>query len=377
MNKQQFEKSSYQGKIKETVKLAEKMRVDGANGNPMDVSFAEIVKDKFNVSFAEFLYDLGIDPTCDSVSNISTLDAVDDIRWIVPEIYREAIRLGINKSPIWPSITTGEQTIKGLKVIMPYINPADSAPRKVGEAETIPLGTLSYGQKEVGITKIGRGIKISYELQNYAAIDVVSIFLQDFGVKLGMAMDVLAIDTIINGDQLGGSDSASVIGIGTAGTKVYKDFLRVWVRMARLGRVPNVIIGGENSALDTLNLAEFKTNAFGGINAAGVPTAGNLDFQTPIPRKSSYFIHGNVPANQEIILDPTKSLLKLNAQPLLVESEKIVSNQTNAFYATLTTGFAKLFRDASIIMDSSIAFSGNGFPTYMDVNTYEDVVIED
>jgi len=376
MNKESFAKSTFKGKIKETVKLAEAMRIDGAQGAPLDVSFAEIVKDKFNISFNEFLFDLGIDPSYDTVYNLSTLDDVEDTRWIVPEIYREAIRLGLNKTPIYSSLTAGEVGVKGLKTIMPYINEADAAPRRVGEGETIGLGALSYGQKEVEIFKVGRGIKITDELRQYASLDVVSIFLQDFGTKMGMALDVIAIDTLINGDQASGSESAAVVGVASAGTLTYKDLLRLWVRMARIGRTPNVIIGGEEAALDTLDLAEFKTNNFGGNSPAGIPTAGNLTLKTPVPKASSYFIHGNVPASQQIIMDPGKSLLKLNAQPLKVESERIVSNQTEAFYATLTTGFAKMFRDASIILDDSIAFSGNGFPTYMDVDTYENVTID-
>lgn len=376
MNRASFEASKFRGKIKETVKLCEKMRTATQDSLPIDVSFAEVVKDKFSISFNEFLFDLGIDPSYDSVYNISTLDDVDDIRWIVPEVYREAIRLGLNKTPIYSSLIAGELNVSQLKTIMPYINEADAAPRRVGEGETIGLGSLSYGSKEVEIFKVGRGIKITDELRQYAAIDVVSIFLQDFGKKLGRALDVLAIDTIINGNEAGGTESASVVGVASAGTKTYKDMLKIWIRMARLGRTPNVIIGGEDAALDTLDLSEFKTNPQGGANPAGVPTANNISLKTPVPRNSSYFIHGNVPANQEIIMDPAASLLKLNAQPLKVESERIVSNQTEAFYTTLTTGFAKLFRDGSIIMDDSITFAGNPFPSYMDVDTFENVTID-
>ena len=76
------------------------------------------------------------------------------------------------------------------------------------------------------------------------------------------------------------------------------------------------------------------------------------------------------------MVDNRFALIKFNVIPLNIESERIVSNQTEAFYATLTTGFGKIFRDAAVIMDSSLAFSGNGFPSYMDVDAYQNVVIE-
>jgi len=193
--------------------------------------------------------------------------------------------------------------------------------------------------------------------------------MQDFGVKLGQAMDTLAIDTIINGDQSNGSESAPIIGVTTANTKVYKDFLRPWIRGARMGRNFTTIIGGEDSALETLDLPEFKDRASG-------TTAATLTLKTPVPKSADYFIHGNVPTDQEILLDKRFALVKFNVIPLNIESEKIVSNQTLAFYASQTSGFGKLFRDGSLILDKSDTIANLPFPSYMDVDAYQDVVIE-
>ena len=375
MNKETYTKSQFRGKVEETVRLAETLRSDP--NNSIDISLAEVVQDKFNCTLDSFYNDLGVDPTRDTISNLFTLGD-NDARWLVPEIIRDALKLGLRKAPIWSSITASEQSISGLKAVMPSLNMSDAAPRRVGEAETIPTGTISYQQKSIDIFKVGRGIKIPYEVSNYVSLDVISIFLQDFGIKLGHALDVMAIDVAINGEQANGSESAPVVGTGTGvpATKAFQDYLRLWIRQSRIGRMPSVIIGGEAAALSTLNLNEFKTNSLGGNNPAGVPTASNLQLKTPIPSNSSYYIHGNIPANQELMIDPSAALLKFNAQPLLVESEKIVSNQTNAFYASLTTGFAKLFRDAALLMDSSQTIVAAPFPSYMNVDPLENVTIE-
>lgn len=368
-----FEKSEFRGDIEQTVRLADSMRSN--KDDVQDVSFAEVVKEKFGVSLEAFYDDLGINPYTDTIQNITSTNDLD-VRWIIPEIFRDALRLGLSKAPIWNNVTASESQVNGLSTVMPYLNTSDAAPRKVGEAETIPTGSISYGSKKVDIFKVGRGIKIPYEVMQYATLDVVSLFLQDFGRQLGLALDTLAIDTLINGEQTDGSASAPVIGVGTANTKVYADYLRIWIRMSRMGRLPNTIIGGEAAALETLDLAEFKSNNFGGTAPAGVPTSSALDIKTPVPKKSNYYIHGNVPANQELIVDPSSSLVKFNAQPLLVESEKIVSNQTEAFYASLTTGFAKMFRDSSVVMDKSDTIGNLPFPAYMDVDSFENIVIE-
>jgi hypothetical protein len=375
MNREKFNNSTLKDKIKGFSLHCDSLRknVD----NPLDITFESYVKKKAGVASLTALFDeLGINPSVDTIENIFTLPD-ESVRWLVPEIFREALRLGMRKAPIWSDIVAAEQTVKQLTITSPWFNMSEATPAYVAQGETIPLGNVSFDKKQVSLRKIGKGVKIPYEVRNYVSINIVSIFLQDFGVKLGQAIDTLLINTLINGEQTNGSESAPVIGVASAGTLTYSDLLTIWVRMSRIGKTPTKIIGGEAAALVTLNLAEFKTNTNGGTAGAGIP--GNspaLKLKTPIPSSSDYYIHGAMPANQQLIIDPTAAVIKYNAQPLLVESEKIVSNQTEATYATLTTGFGIVFRDARVLLDKSIAFSGNGFPTYMDADTAEVVNIQ-
>jgi hypothetical protein len=360
-----FEASEFKGKIKGLAMTANSLRTD--KETPTDVTLAEVVQEQFDCTLSDLYESLGIDPTVDTIQNIFTMPD-EDVRWLIPEIIRDSIRMGLREAPIWPNITATEQDINQMSVTMPYINMSEAVPHKVGEAETIPLGSISYGQKSVKTFKIGRGIKITYEIKQFVSLDVISIFFQDFGIRLGQALDTLAIDVLLNGDQANGSEAAPVIGIATPNDKVYKDFLRIWLRAARMGRKFTTIIGGEDSALDTLDLKEFKDRKSGTTDA-------KLNLKTPVPTDASYFIHGNVPADQEILLDPRFGLIKFNVIPLLIESDKIVSNQTEEFYASMTTGFGKIFKDSAVIMDSSLDFAANGFPTYMDVDAFQNVVL--
>lgn len=371
MDIQKFESSTRKSEIEKWVRSCESLR---AGENPIDITFESYLKKKEDLSLSALFEDLGIDPSLDTIQNIFTLPD-SSVRWLIPEIIREALRLGLRKAPIWSNVVAAEQSIKGLSTVIPHINMSDAAPKYVGEAETISTGTISYGQKTVKLRKIGRGIKIPYEVRNYVSINVVSIFLQDFGIKLGHAIDALMIDCLINGEQANGSESAPVVGITTPNTLTYADILRIWVRMSRIGRVPQIMIGGETAALTTLNLTEFKTTPASGTIPPG--TDPKLKLRTAIPTSTDYYIHGSMPANQQLIVDSNSAIIKYNAQPLLVESEKIVSNQTEASYATLTTGFAIVFRDGRVLMDSSLDFdTTNPFPSYMDVDALEQVTIE-
>lgn len=369
MNTKKFE--AFSKEKKESIKLVCES-IDTLRRDPnraIDLDFDDFSKEYegLQLTLDEILEELGIDTAIDTISAIHTTGDLN-VRWLIPEIIRRAIRAGLRSAPIWPSITAQEMTSSQKRMTMPYLNMSDAAPRKVNEAETISVGSISYGEKSVDVFKMGRGIKIPYEVIQFVSIDVISIFLQDFGIKLGHALDTLAIDVLINGDQADGSASAPVIGVATPGTKVYRDLLKPWVRGARMGRRFDTIIGSEDSALDTLDLPEFKNRESG-------TTQATLDVKTPIPNRANYFVHGNVPADQEILLDSRFALMKINVIPLLIESEKIISNQTFETYATLTSGFAKMFLDAALVLDQSEDFATNGFPSYMDVDALANVDI--
>lgn len=360
MNLEQSTKSKYAKLIEESVRNCEALRKNKEES--VDISLGEYMQSTHQVSMEEFYKDLGISPTSDTIQNLVNVPNAG-YRWLIPEIYREALRLGLRKNPIYPNLIAGEQGVGQTTVTMPAINMSDAAPRRVGMAETIAIGNVSFDQKSVKIYKLGRGIKVPDEVVNYVSLNMVSIFLQDFGVKLGMGLDTLAITTLQNGDQTDGSDSAATVGVALANTLAYKDLLKFWVRMSRLGKNPTQMIAGEDMAVDILDLLT-TTRVFGNQRS-------NVSLKTPIPQNSNLFVHGNIAANKTIILDPSDCLIKLNAQPLLVETERIISNQTSETYATLTTGFATMFRDSRVILDKSVT---TAFPTWMDPSTQENVL---
>ena len=354
------EQSVYLKELPQAVRECEAIRRD--TEDPQDISLGEYFQEKNQITMEQLYQDLGLNPTVDTIQNIVSMPD-PAMRWLIPEIFRDALRLGLRKNPIYPGIISGEQSVKQVKITLPSINMSDAAPKKVGVAETIKVGDVSFGQKSVSIHKIGRGVKVPYEVIQYVSLNLVALFLQDFGVKLGMGIDTMMIDTLLNGDQSDGSDSAPVLGITTANSLVYRDMLRLWVRGSRMGKNYGTMIAGETAAMDVLDLLT-TTRLFGAQR-------GNVTMKTPIPQNADIYVHGLVPTNQAIILDPSSTIIKLNAQPLLVESEKIISNQTEQTFATLTTGFATIFKDSRLVMDTTLGFAGNGFPTYLDPSSAE------
>lgn len=354
--------------LKAAVKEVEQLRQSSNGRKAVDINFEQYSTEKWGMSLSS-LYDcLGVNPSDHSIHSFSTTpEFSENYRWLIPEVIREAIRLGLRKNPIYTSMIAGEETVNMPTVYLPAINMSDAMAKKTGELETIATGNVSFGQKRIELQKLAIGLKVSDEVNKYVSLNVLSLFLQDVGVKMGIGLDNMAIQTLINGDQADGSEAAPVIGVQSTSTGFqYYDLLRVWIRMGRIGRMPSVLLSNENPALDILNLPEFK--GFDGM----ATVAQKLKLLTAVPSVSSYAIHGAMPAaNQVMVIDPTAALMKFNSSNLQVESERIVEKGLTGTYATMTTGFANLFRDARVIIDKSIAFSGNGFPTWMDVGATE------
>lgn len=350
------------------VKELEFLRKGSKNTQAKEVTFAQYAQDKWGFApndkgQTESLFDcLSINPSQNSIASLWTMPEFEEgYRWLVPEIFREAIRTGLRKAPIYPNLIAMEETISQPSVTMPWVNMSDAMPKKMNEAESFIMGSVSFNQKKIDIAKIGIGLSLTDEVVQFSPINILSVFLQDVGVKMGLALDTEAINTLINGDQADGSDSIAVIGTENGTTFTYKDILRAWIRMGRIGRLPGGMLSNEDPAIDILQLAEFK-------GFAGETKTQNIVIRTPVPASQNYWIHGAMTDNDQLMfIDPTAALIKLNVEGLMVESERIANKQINNTYASTRTGFATMFRDARLILDRSVAYSGAQFPAWFNV----------
>lgn len=339
----------------------------------VDISLAQFVQEKWGFApaangspDASFYAAIGVNPSQATIASLASMgDIPDGYRWLVPEVIREAIRLGLRRSPIYTNLIAAEETVSQPTVIMPQINLSNGMPTKLGEGETISTGEVAFGQKTVKLQKVGTGIKISDEVVQYVSLNLLSLYLQDVGVNMNLALDSLAIETLINGDQSDGSEAAPVIGTQTVSVFAYIDFLRAVARMHRLGRTPESFLSDEEVFLEIYQLPEFK-------GRQAFQSDVTLQVRTPIPTTMAYDIHGAMPdTNKVMIIDSNGALIKLNSAALKVESERIVERQISGTYVTMTTGYASLFRDARLIIDKSVTFASQGFPSWMNPSAVE------
>lgn len=280
-------------------------------------------------------------------------------RFMSPEVYLDAQRLGLVQGTFYPDLIVRDEPVSQPNVIVPTIDLSKAELKDSAEAATIEEGSVSYGSKTVVVKKKARGLKISYEAIMFNSLSLVQIFFQDAGMILGHTLNGMAVDAIVSGDQAGGTEAAAVIGVdNTSNGITWKDYVRVAIRGGLIGRTFTQIIANETTGNNHLNIPEVK-------NLQEGRPIFPVNLRTPLRMPTDLYVSPKIPTNQVALQDPSMSLVQLTAMPLMVETDKIVEKQLEASFASIMTGFAKLQRNASVIIDGSILYSGNQFPAWM------------
>lgn len=358
-----------------------------------DVSLNEALKSYYGVDLTTFLAQMEIYSKNDTLftmgqrfghDNLSSgsmqslivehsafdgLNTTDDInkafRWIIPEVVMAAIRTDYEASSMHNNWVATSQNITQRNAKIPLIKRGNATPRKIGEGESIPFGTISFAEKSVEVFKVGTGFKITDELVEASSLNLLFNFLGEVGVDMSLASDVEALNVLVNGEQADNSESSPVIGVGTVNEYSYKDLKRVVARMERLRRAVTRIITGEDDGLDIALLEEFK-------GFPGDTKLGNLDgiMGKVLSLANDIYI---VPPNQVLLLAPKKAMLKLQYRGMKTESRRNPQTQEDELFVSDYIGFAIMRRDARVLLDKSIAYDPvagevGGFPTYMDID---------
>jgi hypothetical protein len=311
-----------------------------------------------------FYRDLGVDlrgMTVEKMLNTSELN-----KWLFPEIFRDAIRRGLDYTPFYGTLVAAEESIDSTGLTMPSIDYTQSdfddlRLRDVNEGASITEGAsvITWSEKQVTIKKKARGLMQTYESIMFTPIDLAAIFFEELGTQLGADLDGDLVKIAFNGDQADGSGSAPTIGATTAGTLTYQDLVRVWTRLRRINRQSSVMLCNEADAITILGLPEFQRTQLPNLVA---PSGVTLNFENPLPTSQDIFVHSDIPAGKILFVDRARAFVQLTAMPLLIESERIVRRQIEGEYVSIITGFANIFRDGRLVLDYNTSLATNPGP---------------
>ncbi len=398
----------FKGKIREMVATMDAMRSDPKK--PRDVTLRQFLADPklngrdINVKPGHLFSELGIDPKTTSVkemmadgdlkwlvyefaragvrngmgvtareelaalrravvSNAITGQQGGGTRWIAPEVFLDPVQRGAIQAAFYNELIIREITVGNTKVTMPRIELSDAALMDTEEAATIEEGTVVYGDKDVKITKLGKGIKITDEAVMFNSIDFLSLFFEQVGRKFAAKLNGKAVTCLTNGDQADLSENAAVIGVEDTVEKLtYRDILNAWVKLGLIGRLANTLVAGPAMAVDYLDLPAVRDRQ--NVGGALLPT----NLRVPIPSTADLFPASQAAADQIILVDPSVTMVQLTAQALKGESERFASKGLSGTYFTVYTGFAIVQRDGRVIIDQTLDIAANDFPSWFDAD---------
>lgn len=287
-----------------------------------------------------------------------TTEAAGGQRFVSPEVFLDPVSRGAVQGTYYPDLIMREIPVAQPQAIVPKIDLSDAVLANSYEAATIEEGTVSYSTKTVTLAKKTKMIKITDEAVKFSSLSLLQIFMEDFGKMMGHTINGMAVDTIINGEQSDLSEQAPVVGVAsTVNGVTWYDLMRVAIQLGLVSQAGTQLLGSAQSTLDFVNLNEVKNKTFPGAPLLPVNFKGTLALPQDI------YPSLKVAGGKVVINDPSSSIAQLTAQPLMVETERIASKQISGTLMSTYTGFVKIQRKASVVIDPTIVFSG--FPSYM------------
>jgi hypothetical protein len=294
----------------------------------------------------------------------STRDYSSEYKFFIPELIVDAIDMGYRGAGVTKNWIALEQPMgNDDEITMPHIKLNVGMPSRIGEGANIPKSKMQVGQKKASNFKVGEGFEFTYELLSRVKIPLMAKTMMALGQKLVLGRDSERARVLYNGEQASGTESAAVIGVEDT-SKGFQavDIKRVVARLKRLGFNVDRMVTGEDDGINISNLPEFK--GFSGVtkeatlrNILGLPPALEVD---------TYIC----PPDQICLFDSQNTLIDLTSRGYLIEQEGEPSKQTVNLWITDRLGNAIFRRDARVLIDKSIPYATNGFPSWMDIDAY-------
>ncbi len=260
---------------------------------------------------------------------------------LFPEYISRAVKQGIDNNDILNSIVATTTSIEGLdyRTIEPFSDKAEAVPAVVAEGAEIPEATISTKEHLIKLHKRGRMLSASYEAIRFQRLDLFTIALKQIGASIARAQLEDAVNTLINGD--GNDNAIKTVAVEQDGI-TYQDILNLWIALYPYKLT--TLITSPSGLHKLLQLEEFSDAKVSSFKSTG---------KLITPFGAEIVCYENLPENTLIGLDKNFSLEKIQAGPVVTEFDKLIDRQIERAAITATTGFAKIFDEASALLGNS------------------------
>jgi len=265
---------------------------------------------------------------------------------LFPEFVSRVVRQGMDEDNVLPSITATVTQFDGMdyRSIASVPTEDEKSLKRVEEGSQLPQTHVRTQSNLVKLHKRGRMLVASYEAIRFQRLDLFSVTLRQIGSHIARMHLEDAIHVIQYGD--GNNNPADAFSVGSApisgssGKLSYDALLDFWAQFDPY--TMNTILVPNAVMLDMLKMTEFQ-NPLTGLNFQGT---GSLSS----PLGATLLRTSAMPANTLIGLDRNYALEMVCTGDVMVEYDKLIDRQVERAAITSTSGFAKLYSDASKVL---------------------------
>ncbi len=262
---------------------------------------------------------------------------------LFPEYIARTVRQGMDEENLLPYLTAAVTRFDGLdyRSITADASGSSKELRLVDEGSEIPSTTIQVQSNLVKLQKRGRMLVASYEAVRYQKLDLFSVTLRQIGAHIARAQLEDAVDTLILGD--GNQNPATTEKLGSGNPFNYESLVNFWASFSPYEM--NTLLVSGDMLVRMLKMLEFQ-NPLTGLNFQGT---GKLS--TPL---GATLLRTNVlPAKTLLGLDRRFALEMVQSGDVMVEYDKLIDRQLERAAITTISGFAKIFQQASRVLEAS------------------------
>lgn len=273
-------------------------------------------------------------------SAVEKFFSTTDSAVLFPEYVARAVRQGMEEANILDGIVAAKTNINGLdyRTITSVPSEDDKELKNVAEGAVIPETEIRTQENLVRLHKRGRMLVASYEAIRFQRLDLFTVTLRQIGAYIARTQLKDAVDVLINGD--GNDNAAEVIAPATSGSITYADLVKLWNSFSPYEM--NTLIASPDVTAKLLNMAEFR-DAEAGLNFHGKGA-----MITPLGAK----LLKSADINSKVVaIDKNCALEMVTAGGVQTDFDRLIDRQLERAAITQISGFAKIFADASKVMN--------------------------
>ena len=266
--------------------------------------------------------------------------ATTDSAVLFPEYVSRAVRQGIEEANHLDNIIATKTNINSLdyRTIASVPTADEKELKEVNEGAQIPETVVHTQDNLVTLKKRGRMLVASYEAIRFQRLDLFTVTLRQIGAYIARTQFKDAVNVLINGD--GNDNAAAEISPATAGEISYEDLISLWNSFSPYDM--NTLIASPDVTAKLLTMPEFR-DAPAGLNFHGKGT-----MITPL---GAQLIKSNDINSKIIALDKNCALEMVTAGGVHTDFDRLIDRQLERAAITQISGFAKIFADASKVMN--------------------------